>query len=41
MSNPDGVMKGVREISVDGVKTDKILPAAAGSRHMVEIVMGA
>ena len=41
VSNPDGVMKGVREISVDGVKTDKILPAVAGSRHMVEIVMGA
>ena len=41
VSNPDGVMKGVREISVDGVKTDKILPAEAGSRHMVEIVMGA
>ena len=41
VSNPDGVMKGVKEITVDGVKVDKILPAAAGSRHTVEIVMEA
>ena len=41
VSNPDGVMKGVKEIRVDGVTTDKILPMEAGSRHTVEIVMGA
>ena len=40
VSNPDGVMKGVKEIKVDGVKTDKILPMEAGSRHTVEVVMG-
>lgn len=38
--NPDGVMKGVKEIKVDGVAVDKILPMEAGSRHIVEITMG-
>ena len=40
VSNPDGVMKGVKEIRVDGELTDRIVPQKAGGRHKVEIVMG-
>lgn len=40
VTNPDGVMKGVKEIFLDGVKTDKIAAQAAGSTHTVEVVMG-
>lgn len=40
VTNPDGVMKGVKEILLDGVKTDKITAQAAGSTHSVEVVMG-
>ena len=40
VSNPDGVMKGVKEIRVDGELTDRIVPQEAGSRHEVEIVLG-
>ena len=40
VSNPNGVMKGVKEIKVDGVKIDRILPMEAGSRHVVEVTMG-
>ena len=40
VSNPDGVMKGVKEIRVDGELTDRIVPQEAGERHKVEIVMG-
>ncbi len=40
VSNPDGVMKGIREIRVDGVCADKIVPMEAGSRHTVEVIMG-
>lgn len=40
VSNPDGVMKGVKEIRVDGKLVDIILPGEAGSRHTVEIIMG-
>ena len=41
VSNPDGVMKGVKEIRVDGAQVERITPMAAGSRHIVEVVMGA
>lgn len=41
VSNPDGVMKGVKEIRVGGVTVEKIMPMEAGSRHVVEVVMGA
>lgn len=40
VSNPDGVMKGVKEIRVDGLAVDRIRPMEEGSRHTVEIVMG-
>lgn len=40
VSNPTNVMKGVREIRVDGVRVDKIMPQAADSSHTVEVVMG-
>lgn len=40
VTNPSGVMKGVKEIFLDGVKTDKIAAQAAGSTHTVEVVMG-
>ena len=40
VSNPEGVMKGVKEIRVDGAVTDKIIPMEAGSRHAVEVIMG-
>ena len=41
VSNPDGVMRGVKEIRVDGVPVERIAPMEAGSRHRVEVVMGA
>ena len=40
VSNPDGVMKGVREIRVDGAAVERIVPMEAGSRHTVEVIMG-
>ena len=40
VENPDGVMKGVKEIYLDGAKVDKIPAQAAGSKHDVKIVMG-
>lgn len=40
VSNPANVMKGVREIRVDGVRVDKIMQQAADSSHTVEVVMG-
>lgn len=38
--NPDSVMKGVKELYLDGVKVDKIPVQAAGSKHEVKVVMG-
>lgn len=40
VTNPCGVMKGVKEIRVDGELTDRIVPEKAGSRHKVEVTMG-
>lgn len=40
VSNPEGVMKGVKEIRVDGECVDRIAVMPAGSRHIVEITMG-
>lgn len=40
VSNPNSVMKGVKEIRVDGELTERILPKEAGNRHIVEITMG-
>ena len=40
VENPDGVMKGVRELFLDGEKVDRIPVAAQGSRHDVRVVMG-
>lgn len=38
--NPDGVMKGVKELYLDGAKVDKIPVQAEGSTHDVKVVMG-
>ena len=38
--NPDGVMKGVKELYLDGQKVDKIPAQAAGTSHRVKVVMG-
>ena len=40
VSNPAGVMKGVKEIRVDGKGVDEIPVMEAGSEHTVEIIMG-
>lgn len=40
VSNPCGVMKGVKEIRLDGISTDKIPVMPAGSKHVVEVIMG-
>lgn len=41
VENPDKVMKGVKEIYLDGAKVAQIPAQAGGSRHQVRIVMGA
>lgn len=38
--NPDGVMKGVKELYLDGQKVDKIPVQASGTTHQVKAVMG-
>ena len=40
VENPDGVMKGVREIWVDGTKSDRIPVMPEGTVHQVKIIMG-
>lgn len=40
VENPDGVMKGVRGLYLDGEKVDRIPVMAQGSRHDVRVVMG-
>lgn len=40
VSNPAGVMKGVKEIRMDGSGVAQITPQEAGSTHLVEIIMG-
>ena len=40
VENPQGVMKGVKDIYLDGQKVDKIPLCATGSKHQVRIVMG-
>ncbi|MGN0279176.1 MAG: GH36-type glycosyl hydrolase domain-containing protein [Lachnospiraceae bacterium] len=40
ISNPDGVMKGVREVSIDGKRVTKIPVMESGSKHIVEVIMG-
>lgn len=38
--NPDGIMKGVSKLYLDGVETQQIPVCDAGSRHEVTVVMG-
>lgn len=38
--NPDGVMKGVKEVYLDGEKVDQVPVQPAGSSHTVKVVMG-
>lgn len=38
--NPDGVMKGVKELYLDGQKVDKIPVQASGTTHQVKVLMG-
>ena len=40
VKNPDGVMKGVKEIYLDGKQVDKIPVQQAGTEHEVTVVMG-
>ena len=40
VKNPDGVMKGVKEIYLDGERTEHIPVQQSGSSHVVQIVMG-
>ncbi len=40
VNNPDGVMKGVCEIRVDGQPADKIPVMPAGSEHTVDVILG-
>ena len=40
VENPDGVMKGVQELYVDGEKVERIPVMAQGSRPDVRVVMG-
>ena len=40
VENPDGVMKGVQELYLDGEKVERIPVMAQGSRHDVRVVMG-
>ena len=40
VKNPDGVMKGVKEIYLDGKLVDRIPVQQAGTKHEVTIVMG-
>lgn len=40
VENPDGVMKGVQELYLDGERVERIPVMAQGSRHDVRVVMG-
>ncbi|WP_310603542.1 GH36-type glycosyl hydrolase domain-containing protein [Anaerosporobacter sp.] len=40
VTNPDGVMKGIKTITVDGNEVEKITAQAPNTTHTVEIVMG-
>lgn len=40
VENPDGVMKGVKELYLDGVRTERIPAQERGSVHKVRVVMG-
>lgn len=40
VENPDGVMKGVQELYLDGEKVERIPVMAQGSRHDIRVVMG-
>ena len=40
VENPNHVMKGVKEIYVDGIKVDRILPGEKGRDYDIKVVMG-
>lgn len=40
VENPDGVMKGVRKLELDGKEVEKIPPQSIGSKHKVTVIMG-
>lgn len=40
VSNPDGVMKGIKTISLNGESVDKVSSMPAGSINQVEVTMG-
>lgn len=40
VTNPDGVMKGIRSLTVDGVPVSHIREQKEGTFHSVEVVMG-
>lgn len=40
MKNPDHVMKGAKEIWLDGKQVEKIPVMEAGTSHTVTVIMG-
>ena len=40
VENPDGVMKGVKELYLDGEKANRILVQSPGTWHEVRVIMG-
>ena len=40
VENPSGIMKGVKEILLDGKKVEKIGVQGKGSEHQVTVIMG-
>lgn len=40
VENPDGVMKGVKELYLDGEKVDRVPLMKKGTAHQVKVVMG-
>ena len=40
VENPNGVMKGVKEIWLDGEKVEKIPVMEPGTEHQVRVIMG-
>lgn len=40
VSNPDHVMKGVKEIYLDGLLVDRLIEQPANTVHMVKVIMG-
>ena len=40
VTNPNGVEKGVKRITIDGKESGKIQPLPQGSKSRIEVIMG-